>query len=89
MGRMMGTEQALRPMRGFRVFADVLLDTDASVYRADVPAKEWQLLRPQERAALLLMQVLKDAEIDLCGTFHVGQLHRKVNPTTGEIAWKP
>lgn len=76
------------PPRGFRVFADVLLDVSDDTIPPDVTPLQWLRMRPQERAAILYLDTLKANRIDLCGTIHVSRLHRKVNPDTGEISWK-
>lgn len=74
-------------MRGFRVFADVLLDVSEYTRPPDVTPHEWQRLAPQDRAGVILLDHLKAAGFDLCGTFHVSKLRRQVNPQTGEIRW--
>jgi hypothetical protein len=69
------------PLRGFRIFADILLDTTAPFWKGRT------VTNPAERAALQFMDVLEDAGINLCGTLHVSRLRRDVNIETGEVRW--
>ena len=69
------------PLRGFRVFADILLNVD----RLRVNGKT--ITNPAERAALQFMNILEDADVNLCGSLHVSRLQRHMNPDTGEVRW--
>jgi len=70
------------PLRGYRIFADVLLDT--STIRIDGR----NVTNPAERAAYQFLDLLKAADINLCGTLHVSRLQRHMNPDTGEVYWR-
>lgn len=74
--------------RGFRIFADVLLDV--SRYHVDgtdgTPAVR-PTMNPAERAAAQILDVFRAAGIPLCGSVHVSRLHRQVNAQTGETRW--
>jgi hypothetical protein len=69
-------------LRGCRIFADVLLDV--STLHIDGRA----VPNPAERAAVQFLDVLKAADVNLCGALHVSRLKRDVNIETGEVRWR-
>jgi len=68
--------------RGFRIFADILLD----VSQTHIEGRP--VLNPAERAAAQFLDILAAADVELCGTLHVSRMRKDVHPHTGEIAWK-